>query len=47
MIDGVPERTVNLRKVNTEERAARLGQRPPTIWLIGVSPQDKQPEYVI
>ena len=35
MIDGVPERTVNLRKVSPEERAARLGQKPLTVWLVG------------
>ncbi len=39
MIDGVPEKSVNLRRVSPEERAARLnGQKPLTVWLTGANP---------
>ena len=35
MIVGLPEKTADMRRVSVEERAARLGQRPLTVWLKG------------
>ncbi|MEI7870195.1 MAG: sulfate adenylyltransferase subunit CysN [Candidatus Methylumidiphilus sp.] len=35
MIDGVPEKSHEMRRVSPEERAARLGQKPLTVWLTG------------
>jgi bifunctional enzyme CysN/CysC len=35
MVVGLPEVAAEMRRVSAEERAARLGQRPLTIWLVG------------
>ena len=37
MIDGLPERSVEMRRVSPEERAARLGQKPLIVWLSGAN----------
>ncbi len=35
MIVGLPEKALEMRRVSAEERAARLGQKPFTVWLVG------------
>jgi bifunctional enzyme CysN/CysC len=41
MIVGALEKSVDARKVSAEERAARFGQKPLTVWLTGMSRVEK------
>jgi sulfate adenylyltransferase subunit 1 len=40
MITGLAEKTRETRKVTPEERAARFGQKPVTLWLLGTNARE-------